>query len=100
MRGSALRGGPGWRRQNFGYLASKDGVDGVGIKLFKARANLPQREIYMFFSILQQSPKSFPAVNPHAKLAIRLFLEWRFAYLLCGAQEMSKCPKNEFRHPR
>jgi hypothetical protein len=33
-------------------LASKDGVDGVGIKLFKARANLPQREIRMFFSML------------------------------------------------
>jgi len=25
----------------------------------------------------------------HHKSAIRLFLEWRFAHLLCGAQEMS-----------
>jgi hypothetical protein len=81
-------------------LASRDGIDGVSIELFKARANLPQREIYMFSSILQQSPKPFAGVSPHPKLAIRLILEWRFAYFLCGAQGMSKCPKNEFRRPQ
>jgi len=74
-------------------LASKDGIDGVGIKLFKLHANLPQREIYMFFNILRQTPKSSAAVNPHPKFAVRLFLEWRFAYFLCAAQGMSKCPK-------
>jgi hypothetical protein len=45
-------------------------------QLFKPRANLSRRKIYMFFNILQQSPKFFAAVNPHAKVAIRLFLEW------------------------
>jgi hypothetical protein len=71
-------------------LVSRDGIDGVGSKLFKLCANLPRRKIYMFFNILWQSPKTFAAVNPHAKFAIRLFLEWRFAYFLCGAQEISK----------
>jgi len=34
-------------------LASKDGIDGVGIKLFKLHANLPLHKIYMFFSIMR-----------------------------------------------
>jgi hypothetical protein len=75
----------------------KDGIDGVGIKPFKLHASPPQREIYRLFNILRPSPKSFAGVNPHAKFAIRLFLEWRFAHFLCAAQEMSKCPINEFR---
>jgi hypothetical protein len=73
-------------------LVSKDGIDGVGSKLFKLCANPAQRKIYMLFNILWQSPKSFAAVIPHAKFAIRLFLEWRFAYFLCGAQEISRRP--------
>jgi hypothetical protein len=56
-------------------LVSKDGIDGVGSKPFKLRANLPPLKIYMFFKLLWQSPKSFAAVTPHAKFAIRLFLE-------------------------
>jgi hypothetical protein len=65
-------------------LASKDGIDGVGIKLFKARANLPQREIYMFFSILQQSPKSFAGL-------IRM-QNWRFAHFFNGDSLISCAP--------
>jgi hypothetical protein len=69
-------------------------------QLFKLRAKPLQRKNYIFFNILYQPPKFFAGANPHAKLAIRLFLELRFAYFLCAAQEVSKCPKNEFRLPR
>jgi hypothetical protein len=77
-------------------LASRDGIDGVSIHLFKLRANLPKRKIWLFFSCLNRSLKFLAPVNSHAKVAIRLFLEWRFAHFLCGAQEMSRCPKNEY----
>jgi hypothetical protein len=81
----------------FRIFGSGDGIDGVGIKLFKLRANLPQLKICNFFSKLQESSKFLAGAQAHAKFAIRLFLEWRFAHFLCGAQEMSKCPKNEYR---
>jgi hypothetical protein len=57
-------------------LASKDGIDGVGIQLFKPRANLPQRKMNLLFSALHGSPKFLAPANSHAKFAIRLFLEW------------------------
>jgi hypothetical protein len=44
-------------------------------QLFKLRAKPPQRKNYIFFNILHQSPTFFAGVNPHAKLAIRSFLE-------------------------
>src|SRR5271170_7386372 len=79
---------------------SRDGIDGVSTKLFKLRAKLAHRKIYNFFKYLWEKPKSFACGDPHAKFAIRSFLELRFAHFLCAAQEMSKCPKNEFRRPR
>jgi len=39
----------------FRIFGSQDGIDGVGIKLFKLRANPPQLKIYNFFSKLQES---------------------------------------------
>jgi hypothetical protein len=70
-------------------LVSKDGYNGVRAEPFKLRAKLAQCKICIIFNILCRSLKSFAAVSPHAKFAIRLFLEWRFAQTLCGAQDLS-----------
>jgi hypothetical protein len=65
-------------------------------QLFKLRAKPLQCKIYIYFNSLCQSPNFLAGVYPHAKFAIRLFLELRFAYFLCAAQEISRYPIDAF----
>jgi hypothetical protein len=53
----------------------------------------------MFFNELQPLPEIIAELKPHRKFAIRLFLELRFAQLLCAAQEMSRVLGDAFRRP-
>ena len=58
------------------------------------------REIDSLQNRLGDLPKILTEGYSHGNFAIRLFLELQFAHFLCAAQEMSMCPKNEFRRLR
>jgi hypothetical protein len=54
----------------------------------------------MFFNELRPFTEILARLEPHRKFAIRLFLELRFAQLLCAAQEMSRMLGDAFGRPQ